>query len=513
MNTGNMGKSSKDAQGDERSAQIKRLKSINSNIKNVETNVKQSDVPRPKAIAVQKQQQQQQQQQAKPKAVVLTKIGDGVKLSKLKIPTKVKSAVVTELPTNRVSQTSNKSEKRNSLLIDNTKKPTMKVQTTETTDLICQTKKKDIGKSKIKNDDNNQVSIEQEKETSQQQQQETTNGKTIDTKQEVQVINEVQIINEIQLEKEEKEEKKDTTNGISDNKKNNGTVPENVDKIKTDEKINTEEINKKNNTSKDDVNDDDIISLIDIPEDNVVTETTKSDEIVGSTTSESSPKKSDNNNKDQNNEIIIPESKINQDEPMTNDDDPSFISYDSAIMLKDVKIKLNDCLKDNNKLMDSVDENTSISESFKDLSFGRTLRTISGRSSLGRMKHVTIRQRQMTPNDSLFVNCSGMSTNQDDQMRFAFEYSDSIKSGTPIDRKRKIDTDIEPSAKKVKKDEGGIFNTSLEYLKKLRRPLQVSTPNNQEYKCNINDKMDITEDASKIDIDETAESKRWCILM
>lgn len=46
MNTGNMGKTAKDAQGDERSAQIKRLKSINSNSKNVETNIKQSDVPR-----------------------------------------------------------------------------------------------------------------------------------------------------------------------------------------------------------------------------------------------------------------------------------------------------------------------------------------------------------------------------------------------------------------------------------------------------------------------------------
>lgn len=376
-------------------------------------------------------------------------------------------ASATELPTNRVPSISNRSEKRNPLVSDHTKNITMKVQTSENSELMCQSKKKEIIKSKIKTDE--YTATVELKDV-----QEESNGVSIESHQ--------------LTEKKNAEEKIDKEISIEiSEEKNNGKVPEDIESNENDSQT------KLKDNSKEEIIDVEIISLIDIPQDSV--ERSKSDEVVGSTTSELPQK------------IEKPHDDETIDE--TTDDDPSFICYDSSIMLKDVKIKLNDCLKENSKLMDSVNENTSVSDSFKDLSFGRTLRTLSGRSSIGRMRHVTIRQRPMTPNDSLFVNCSGMSTNQEEPLRFASEFPNSFSSGTPIDRKRKIDTDIEPSTKKIKKDEGGLLNTSLEYLKIFRKPLQV----NRGYNFNFNNKIDITEDSSKLDIEETAEPKKWCILM
>jgi len=65
----------------------------------------------------------------------------------------------------------------------------------------------------------------------------------------------------------------------------------------------------------------------------------------------------------------------------------SFISYDSSIMLKDVQIRLNDCLKDNSKLYD-VSNMEGMSNQLRDMSFGKTLRNISGRHSIGRILFV-----------------------------------------------------------------------------------------------------------------------------
>ncbi|KAK0162766.1 hypothetical protein PV327_006516 [Microctonus hyperodae] len=225
-------------------------------------------------------------------------------------------------------------------------------------------------------------------------------------------------------------------------------------------------------------------------------------DLVGSTTSESSPMKDVENysNKKDSNTLS---KEI---------EDVSLISYDSNIMLKDVQIKLNDCLKDNSKLLDVTDPNASMSEAFKDLSFGRTLRGISGRGSLRRLKNVTVRERLLTPNDSLFVNTSGASQLHD-QSRYSDINSPYQKSSSHHDRKRKLNDDGNESTKKFKTDENyGLLNTSFEYLRNLRKPIQVSTPNASGYKFNIDGKKTNDND-HVIAMEQMDEPKKWCVIM
>lgn len=202
--------------------------------------------------------------------------------------------------------------------------------------------------------------------------------------------------------------------------------------------------------------------------------------------------------------------------------DASFISYDSNIMLKDVQIRLNDCLKDNSKLYD-VSNMESMQNQLKDMSFGKTLRNISGRHSIGRMRHVTFRERRISPNSSLFVNTSTMSMPQDEGTESkALHYgsgllSDSFSTnGSPLDRKRKIETENWNSAKKQKTDEeNSLLNTSINLLKGLRIPMQVSTPKATSYKFEST-KLDISgikNDDNKITVEPTESTKKWCVIM
>ncbi|KAL6262799.1 hypothetical protein P5V15_005589 [Pogonomyrmex californicus] len=237
-------------------------------------------------------------------------------------------------------------------------------------------------------------------------------------------------------------------------------------------------------------------------------------DIVESTTSEVS----------ETSESII-QSDIQKDKERIDDaiNDASFISYDSSIMLKDVKIRLNDCLKDNSKLYDTSNMEGMPSHLLKDMSFGKTLRSISGRHSIGRMRHVTLRERRISPNSSLFVNTSTMSIPQDEGMEGSkfLRYgsgllSDSFSTnGSPLDRKRKIELENWSSTKKQKTDEeSSLLNTSLNLLKGLRLPMQVSTPKATSYK--FESKLDISgikNDDNKMMAEPTESTKKWCVIM
>ncbi|XP_051163796.1 uncharacterized protein LOC127283148 [Leptopilina boulardi] len=193
------------------------------------------------------------------------------------------------------------------------------------------------------------------------------------------------------------------------------------------------------------------------------------------------------------------------------------VSYDSSITLKNVQIKLNDCLKDNSK---SSEENReqSVESIYKDVSFGKTLRTISGRRSLSRLRHVTLREHnRLSPNNSLFVNTSAMSQDDDFKvLRHRTGLSDSISSnGTLSERKRKLCAEESNSSKKLKTEsESSFFNSSLELLKSFRRPIQVSTPNIEGYKFQT-DKLNLGKDKTnvKMDLNDTQHGNKWCTIM
>lgn len=205
--------------------------------------------------------------------------------------------------------------------------------------------------------------------------------------------------------------------------------------------------------------------------------------------------------------------------------DASFVSYDSTIMLKDVQIRLNDCLKDNSKLYDTSDVESMPSQLLKDLSFGKTLRNISGRHSLGRMRHVTLREKRISPNSSLFVNTSTMSMPQDEGIESkGLHYgsgflSDSYSTnGSPLDRKRKIETGNWSSVKKPKTDEesSSLLNTSINLLKGLRIPSMVSTPKAAPCKFGESTKLDISgikNDDNTVTAEPTESTKKWCVIM
>ncbi|XP_043480571.1 uncharacterized protein LOC122510177 [Leptopilina heterotoma] len=222
--------------------------------------------------------------------------------------------------------------------------------------------------------------------------------------------------------------------------------------------------------------------------------------IVESTTTEipdMSEQTSDMKDKDKSNETA------NQENPC--------VSYDSSITLKNIQIKLNDCLKDNSKSEENREQ--SVEAAYKDLSFGKTLRTISGRRSLSRLRHVTLREHnRMSPNNSLFVNTSTMSQDDDFKvLRHRAGLSDSVLSnGTPSDRKRKLCAEESNTSKKLKTDsESSFFNSSLELLKSFRRPIQVSTPNIEGYKFQT-DKLD--KDNAAVNDTKNGDNK-WCALM
>lgn len=225
-------------------------------------------------------------------------------------------------------------------------------------------------------------------------------------------------------------------------------------------------------------------------------------------------------------EVLETSESVNQNDTQRNkekiddtNNDASFISYDSSIMLKDVQIRLNDCLKDNTKLFDVSNAGGSSSQLPKDASFGETLRNISGRHSISRMRHVTLRERRISPNSSLFVNTSTTSIPQNEGTEskvLRYGLSDSFPTnGSSSNRKRKIETSTWGSVKKQKSEADSSFlNTSMTLLKGLYKPVQVSTPNVTPYKFESKlDMSGVKDDDNKIATESTENAKKWCMIM
>ncbi|XP_014470726.1 PREDICTED: uncharacterized protein LOC106742366 isoform X2 [Dinoponera quadriceps] len=244
------------------------------------------------------------------------------------------------------------------------------------------------------------------------------------------------------------------------------------------------------------------------------TDTESSVEIVESTTSEVS-------------ETSEPVTQSNMPKVQEKIDDTlndvSFISYDSSIMLKDIQIKLSDCLKDNSKLFDESNMEDTPRQFTKE-SFGKTLRNISGRHSINRMRHLGFYEKRISPNSSLFVNTSKISTLQDEELPFselkALRYNSALSeslptNGSSLDRKRKTDTPIWNSSKKQKSEtESGLLNTPINLLKGWRRPIQVSTPNvTYKFESTKLDISGIKDDDNKITVESTESTKKWCVIM
>lgn len=194
-----------------------------------------------------------------------------------------------------------------------------------------------------------------------------------------------------------------------------------------------------------------------------------------------------------------------------------------SYMLKDVQVMLirSDCVKDNSKLFDISNTEGTPSQLSKDLSFGKTLRSISGRHSIGRMRHVTLRERRISPNSSLFVNTSTMSIPQDDETESKILHysllSDSFSTnGSPLDRKRKFETANLDSAKKQKTDEeSSSLNKSINLVKGFVKPMLISTPKATPYKFEST-KLDISgikDDDNKLMTESTESTKKWCVIM
>lgn len=219
----------------------------------------------------------------------------------------------------------------------------------------------------------------------------------------------------------------------------------------------------------------------------------------------------------------VVQSETQKDQENINDpvnNDASFVSYDSSILLKDVKVRLNDCLKENSKLFDTTNEEEIMASHFpKDVSFGKTLRNISGRLSINRMRHITC-ERRISPNSSLFVNTSVMSPQDDGAESKILYYNTGLSDSFPTNgssyecnRKRKLDTPSWDSTKK-QKTERSLLSSPINLLKSLRRPVQVSTPNVTSYK--LETKLDISgikDDDNKVTTEPTESTKKWCVVM
>ncbi|OXU29815.1 hypothetical protein TSAR_013408 [Trichomalopsis sarcophagae] len=207
-------------------------------------------------------------------------------------------------------------------------------------------------------------------------------------------------------------------------------------------------------------------------------------------------------------------SEIKDKDTESQDPNAEAVSYDSSIMLKDVKIKLNDCLKDN-KGEDENNADQSLTEyAHKETTFGKTLRTISGRNSIGRMRHITLRDRQPSPNSSLFVNTSSASFSEEGtpSLRYRNTLLElSSSNGTPADRKRKLLEESSSAQKKPKTEESSsLLNSSFELLKYpfgLQRPTKVSTP--YKFQSDIHN----VSTSEEVEADDPGTAKKWCVIM
>lgn len=152
----------------------------------------------------------------------------------------------------------------------------------------------------------------------------------------------------------------------------------------------------------------------------------------------------------------------------------------------------------------------------KDTTFGKTLRTISGRHSIGRMRHnMVLRDRQSSPNSSLFVNTSRASTAEDGDLKDIQRHTPTSEltstNGTEklFDRKRKLIEETFNTPKKTKTEEkqSSFLNSSIEMLKKpFRRSTKVLTPAKSE-------KEQIHVGGGELVKYGEPGSRKWCLIM
>jgi len=203
--------------------------------------------------------------------------------------------------------------------------------------------------------------------------------------------------------------------------------------------------------------------------------------------------------------------------------DTSFISYDPSIMLKNVQIRLNDCLKENSNLFDvsnkSKDIELKISKYLtKEVSFGKTLKDISGRRMI-RLRD-TPRERRISSNSSLYVNTSMISQDEETESKaLHYTFSDSFPTnGSQLDRKRKIDAEEYSIIKKQKMDgNSSLINRSTNLMKNICSPyiMKVSTPKAASFNFEPS-KLDISgikDDDNKITAESIESTKKWCVIM
>lgn len=189
-------------------------------------------------------------------------------------------------------------------------------------------------------------------------------------------------------------------------------------------------------------------------------------------------------------------------------EDQLVLSQDCNLSIKDVKVKLNDCLKE-----DNADQSASYAH--KDVSFVKTLRTMSGRRSISRLRNVTGKDYQPSPNSSLYVNTSDVSISQDAlndkesyrnlRQRFATRELNSSNGKTEsVSLKRKPDAEIENVSKKSK-SEYSFLNSSFEFLKSFRNS------NSETTACDL---QETNHGVSRENKEETQDlEKRWCVIM
>ncbi|KAK2587700.1 hypothetical protein KPH14_003815 [Odynerus spinipes] len=200
--------------------------------------------------------------------------------------------------------------------------------------------------------------------------------------------------------------------------------------------------------------------------------------------------------------------------------DASGVTYDASVTLKDVKIRLNDCLKENLKHADVSNVDSSTSNALSSESFGKTLRNISGRCSINRLRHKTSYDYRFTANESQFTNRSSVSTSPEETtnvriLRYSTGLSETISTnGSPVERKRKLESPDPVVTKKQKTKQGSLLNTSMDLLRGLRKPIQISTPN-VGYKIQ-SDKLNISEindGNDKLLPTHDEGTKKWCVIM
>ncbi|XP_014615164.1 PREDICTED: myotubularin-related protein DDB_G0290005-like [Polistes canadensis] len=200
------------------------------------------------------------------------------------------------------------------------------------------------------------------------------------------------------------------------------------------------------------------------------------------------------------------------------------INYDASVTLKDVQIKLNDCLKEKLKHVEVCESDDNISNLSASNTFGKTLRNISGRSAIDRFRHSSSYDFWVSPNNSQSTNISMSQSPQRETtntkiLRYSTGLSDVMSSnGSFVEGKRKFGDSPESNTtlKKQKTEQSSLLNTSMDIIRELRKPIQISTPN-ISYKVQ-SDKLNISEindSNDKFLPTHTTEdgTKKWCVIM